>query len=67
MAFLAVASGGTSDSVHRQFGGHSCLATEAYHASHLQRTTRGLFDPNVLEWTDVSAVPAEMTLRLLRL
>ena len=28
MAFLAVASGGTSDSVHRQCEGHSCVATE---------------------------------------
>ena len=56
MAFLA--SGGTSVSVHLQCGGHSCLAT--VHASHLQRTTREHFDPNVLESTEVSAVPAEV-------
>ena len=28
MSFLTVASGGTSFSVHRQCGGHSCVATE---------------------------------------
>ena len=30
------------------------------HAFHLQRTTREHFDPNVLESTEVSAVPAEV-------
>ena len=65
MAFPA--SGGASASFHQQCGGHSCLVTETDHASHLQRTTRGHFDPNVLESTEVSAVPAEVTLRLLRL
>ena len=45
---------------HRQCGGHSCLASETVHASHLQRTTRGHFDQNVLELTEVSAVPAEV-------
>ena len=52
----------------RQRDGHFCLATESVHASHLQRTTRGHghFDQNVLESTEVSAVPAEVTLRLLR-
>ena len=43
--------GSASGSVHQQCGGHSCLATETDHASHLQRTTRGHFDPNVLEST----------------
>ena len=47
MAFLTVASGGTSFSVHRQCGGHSCLGSESVHSSHLQRTTREHFDPNV--------------------
>ena len=40
-----LASGGASDSVHQQRGGHSCLATETDHASHLQRTTREFFRP----------------------
>ena len=44
MAFLD--GRGASDSFHQQCGGHSCLA-EADHASHLQRTTREHFDPNV--------------------
>ena len=39
---------------------HSCLATETVHSSHLQRTTREHFDPNVLGSTEVSAVPAEV-------
>ena len=65
MAFLA--SGGASNFFHRQCEGHSCLATETVHALHLQRTTCEHFDPNVLESTEVSAVPAEVTLRLLLL
>ena len=35
---------------------------ETVHASHLQRTTREHFDPNVLESTEVSAVPAGVPL-----
>ena len=44
----------------RQRDGHSCLASETVHASHLQQTTRGHFDQNMLESTEVSAVPAEV-------
>ena len=43
MAFLAVASGGTSDSVHRQCGRHSCLAPESSHSGFQFMFLRGLF------------------------